>query len=918
VTALHLPPDVEEAIEHSAEPGAARRLMASLGEGRPEELERVLTNPIGTAAVVAVAAASRSLARLCLGDAGALSVLLDLDRRPVPDRSSNEALSRWKRRELLRIAARDLTGVDRLEDVGDALSAMADEVLDGCVELGGDPDAPTLAVIGLGKLGGEELNYASDVDVVFVGSQGGADEDRRARRLMDLARRSFRVDADLRPEGRDGRLVRTIDGYSSYWERWAAAWEVQALIKARRAGGNRELGDRFVDAAGRRLWEHPLGAEELASIRAIKARGEAEVARRGLSRREVKRGWGGIRDIEMAVQLLQLVHGRSDDALRSRSTIPALAELGAAGYVAEKDAAELTDAYRFLRTVEHRLQLVEETQVHSVPSDDVARAHLARVMGYHDSRRATALEGFDRDLAAHQATVRAIHERLYFRPLLEAFTAFSPATGETTLTTRAGPAPPGGSRPVMGRSAAEARLRAFGFRDAGSTRAALRELTRGLTRTSRLMHQMLPLLLGWLSEGPNPDLGLLGLRTLASSPHSRDRMVETFRESPEAARRLCVVLSTSRVLVDMVRADPGLMSELADDARLGRRSRDELIERLELTLDANRPGSRPGALRLVTEAERFRIVARDLLQMDDVATTAAQLTDLAEAVVESALASLESPVPIAVVAMGRFGGAELSYASDLDVLLVFDQPSHAPAAESAAEDLLRLLNGATPTERIFTVDPGLRPEGAQGPLSRSLDSYRRYYERWAETWERQALVKARPVAGDPELGKRFMALVERFVWSRPLDEAGQREIRRMKARVERLRIPPGEDPQFHLKLGEGSLSDVEWTAQLLQLRSGVRTPGTLAALEALDRDGVIAPSDAAVLGAAYRYCEQTRNRLFLVRGAPGDALPSQSAELSRLARSLDTTPAALREEYRRVTRRSRQVVERCFYGMEAG
>lgn len=900
---FQIPADVNEVIERSADPGAAQRLVTALAEERPEDLERALTDPGAVSAVVAVAAASRSLARLLLGDPGALDVLLQLDRRPAPDRSTIDTLARWKRHELLRIAARDLTGADRLEEVGDALSAMADEVLDGCAELSGEGEARLLAVIGLGKLGGQELNYSSDVDVVFVGTEGGEEEDRRARRLMELARNCFRVDADLRPEGRDGRLVRTTEGYRSYWERWAAAWEIQALIKARPSGGDSELGDRFVEAAARRLWEHPLGADELANIRAVKARGEAEMARRGLSRREVKRGWGGIRDIEMAVQLLQLVHGRGDSALRSRSTLPALTELGAAGYVAERDAVELADAYRFLRAVEHRLQLVEETQVHAVPQDDLARAHLARVMGYQDTPARTALENFDRDLAGHQATVRAIHERLYFRPLLEAFTVATGDGGD-------------GGRAVMGRSAAEARLRVFGFRDAASTRAAVRELTRGLTRTSRLMHQMLPLLLDWLSEGPNPDLGLLGLRTLAASAHSRDRMVETFRESPEAARRLCVVLATSRILVDMVRSDPGLMSELADDARLGRRSRKELVERVDLALEPRRRRARAAALSLVTRAERFRVIARDVLRIDDVDATASQLTDLAEAVLESAISSVASGVPLAVVAMGRFGGAELSYASDLDLLLVFDDPSQAPAAESAAEKLLRLLNGATPAERLFTVDPGLRPEGAQGPLSRSIDAYRSYYERWAETWERQALVKARPVAGDRELGERFMGLVDRFVWAEPLDDAGQREIRRMKARVERLRIPPGEDPEFHLKLGKGSLSDVEWTVQLLQLRSGVRSQGTLPALEALEQAGAIASQDAAVLAEAYRYCERTRNRLYLVRGAPGDSLPAEPGELGRLARSLETTPTALREEHRRVTRRCRQVVERCFYGIE--
>jgi glutamate-ammonia-ligase adenylyltransferase len=196
-----------------------------------------------------------------------------------------------------------------------------------------------------------------------------------------------------------------------------------------------------------------------------------------------------------------------------------------------------------------------------------------------------------------------------------------------------------------------------------------------------------------------------------------------------------------------------------------------------------------------------------------------------------------------------------------------------------------------------------------------LDGYAAYYDRYAEVWERQALVRARPVAGDPDVGARFMALIEPHVWGHtPFPVEWEREIRRMKARVERERIPAGEDPQFHLKLGRGSLSDVEWTAQLLQLRHGIRATGTIEALEALSARGVLDANDASLLGEAYRFCERTRNRLFLIRSAPGDALPTQPEVLASLARSLDTDVADLRETYRRVTRRSRRVVERIFYG----
>jgi glutamate-ammonia-ligase adenylyltransferase len=287
--------------------------------------------------------------------------------------------------------------------------------------------------------------------------------------------------------------------------------------------------------------------------------------------------------------------------------------------------------------------------------------------------------------------------------------------------------------------------------------------------------------------------------------------------------------------------------------------------------------------------------------------------------VQAALDVVAPPLPFAVVAMGRFGGAELSYASDLDLLFVYDGTTAADfaAAEHAAEALLAFLGEPGPG-RIYATDLDLRPEGKQGPLARSLDGYRRYYERWGQTWERQALVRARPIAGDVEVGRRFMELVTAHVWEQPLTDEQVRDIRRMKARIERERLPAGEDPGFNLKLGRGSLSDIEFTAQLLQLRHGVREPGTIAALDALAAEGHLAPEDREVLADAYRFCERTRNRWYLVKGAPGDALPAQPEQLSRLARSLDSTPGDLRESYRRATRRARQVVQRVFYGQSSG
>jgi glutamate-ammonia-ligase adenylyltransferase len=434
-----------------------------------------------------------------------------------------------------------------------------------------------------------------------------------------------------------------------------------------------------------------------------------------------------------------------------------------------------------------------------------------------------------------------------------------------------------------------------------------------------MMQQLLPLVLDWLSTSPDPDLGLLGLRKLASGEQRTMELANAFRDSPEVARRLCQLLGTSGLLGDVLAANPDLIVRLADIDRLQTLDHAGLADSAYRALDwRSDVGDRQQALRRWRGRHLLGIAARDVFGAADVATVGADLGALAEACVGAALASLEPQVPFAVVALGRFAGGELSYASDLDVLFVHQgsTPTDHEEGLRVAAGLLRFIAGATPAQRIYDIDSDLRPEGRQGALSRTIDGYATYYDRWALTWERQAMARARPVAGDAALGARFLELLDRAVWGRPFTSDDEREVRRMKARIERERIPPGEDPEFHLKLGRGSLSDVEFTVQLLQMRTGTKAPSTMAALERLSSAGVVSGDDAGVLRAAYRFCERTRNRWWLVGSAPSavDALPQRPDDLSHLARSLDTSAARLRDEYRRVTRRARRVVERLFYG----
>ncbi len=839
----------------------------------------------------AVRRASRAMGRLLDADPQAPQVLDDLDFRAPPPAGDRSELKGWQQREMLRIAARDLAGIDPLELVTSKLSALASDVVQVAVDLA-RPSEP-VAVIGMGKLGAGELNYSSDIDVMVVGG-----DPTTARRILDVARDNFRVDAALRPEGRDGPLTRSLGSYEAYWKRWASHWEFQALLKARSVAGDPALGAAFDAAVIEHLWSRQFGADSLRELRNLKARAEELVERQDLTRREIKRGRGGIRDIEFAIQLLQLVHGGQDPTLRSPATLDALGALAEGGYVDPPDALALAEAYRFLREVEHRLQLVDLQQVHELPEGPEAMGHLAEGLGYRPEgpgtapEKTSATQRFEGDLAKHRAAARAIHERLYFRPLLESF---------------AGRAP-------LDSAAVEARLAAFGFSEVERTRKAIEELSGGLSRRSRLMEQMLPLLLDWLSSSPDPDLGLLGLRAIASRGHGARQLTEVFRESPEAARRLSLLLGTSPLMRAGFDRQPQLLADLAADPPLRGAGRESLAGRAGAGWRES-GAEQVRALRHLRDEEVARLAARDILNLDEVADVARGLTTLAEVLLQAALDSLASAVPFAVIGMGRLGGLEMGYASDLDVMFVHGGtgPSDAAEAERVATELTRLINGATPAERIFELDSRLRPEGNQGPLARSLDGFRTYWEKWAQPWERQALLRARPVAGDVETGQSFMIEAQKFVGA-PISNEEVRDLRRIKARVEGERIPAGEDPAFHLKLGPGALADVEWTAQLLQLQNGIAATSTLTALEALERQGALGIEDHEVLARSFRFCEHVRNRLFLVSGGRSDSLPTDPHRLGVLSRSLGKAPADLRDEYRRMTRRAREVVVRLFYG----
>ncbi|WBB64693.1 bifunctional [glutamine synthetase] adenylyltransferase/[glutamine synthetase]-adenylyl-L-tyrosine phosphorylase [Streptomyces sp. WMMC500] len=882
-----------------------------------------------------------------------------------------DALRVAYRRALLGIAARDVCGTTDVVQAAAELADLATATLRAALEIAAEEqpeDAAQcrLAVIGMGKCGGRELNYVSDVDVIFVAEprdEGPGDDPARERAAVQaatrLAARLMRVcsdttaegtiwpvDANLRPEGRNGPLVRTLSSHLAYYQRWAKTWEFQALLKARPVAGDPGLGAAYAEAIAPMVWQAAERANFVPDVQQMRRRVVANIPAAQLDR-ELKLGPGGLRDVEFAVQLLQLVHGRADASLRSGTTLDALAALADGGYVGRADAAALDAAYRFLRSLEHCIQLQKLRRTHLVPEDEHELRALGRslVRLLPDEGRGEPVSQLRKAWRRHSFEVRRLHEKLFYRPLLDAVARLAP--GEVRLTP----------------DAARERLVALGYEDPAAALRHLEALTSGMSRKAAIQRTLLPVLLGWFGDSADPDAGLLNFRKVSDALGSTPWYLRLLRDEGAAAENLARVLSSGRLAPDLLLRAPEAVALLGDEQGLRPRGRAHLEQEILAAVGRHSaPEAAVAAARGVRRRELFRTAAADLItaygahpalageeagdgREDDgdehariaaaVDRTGGALSDLNAATVAGALRAATAarwgdtlPTRFAVIGMGRFGGHELGYGSDADVLFVHEprpgvSDEEAGAAAFAVANELRRLLQLPSADPPLLVDADLRPEGKSGPLVRTLASYAAYYRRWSLTWESHALLRAEPVAGDAALGARFTELIDPLRYpAGGLDEDAVREIRRLKARMEAERLPRGADPALHAKLGRGGLADVEWTVQLLQLQHAravpaLRTTRTRAALAAARGAGLLDADDARILDDAWLLATRLRNAVMLVRGRPGDTFPAAERELGAVARYFGYGPGQageLPEEYRRTTRRARAVVERIFYG----
>ncbi|MFI9833954.1 bifunctional [glutamine synthetase] adenylyltransferase/[glutamine synthetase]-adenylyl-L-tyrosine phosphorylase [Streptomyces sp. NPDC051913] len=849
------------------------------------------------------------------------------------------------RRCLLSIAARDVCGTTDVAETAAELADLATATLRAALAIARaaapeDAALCRLAVVAMGKCGGHELNYVSDVDVIFVGEAvDGADEGKALRAATQLASHMMRVcsettvegsiwpvDANLRPEGRNGPLVRTLASHLAYYQRWAKTWEFQALLKARPVAGDIELGEEYIAALEPLVWKAAERENFVADVQKMRRRVVENIPVAEVER-ELKLGPGGLRDVEFAVQLLQLVHGRADASLRSGTTLDALQALAAGGYVGRDDTVQLDDAYRFLRSMEHRIQLFRLRRTHLVPEDETDLRRIGRSLGL----RTDPVAELNREWKRHTSVVRRLHEKLFYRPLLDAVAQLAP--GEARLSPEA----------------ARERLVALGYADPASALRHLEALASGVTRKAAIQRTLLPVLLGWFADSADPDAGLLNFRKVSDALGKTPWYLRLLRDEGAAAENLARVLSAGRLAPDLLMRAPEAVALLGDEEGLAPRDRASLEpEVLAAVSRADTAEKAVTAARGVRRRELFRTAAADIIGSYGTETQPVEadqgalvdrvggaVSDLNAATLAGTLRAVVRdtwgdtlPTRFTVIGMGRFGGHELGYGSDADVLFVHEPRNGVPeqsaseAANKVVSEMRRLLQIPSADPPLL-IDADLRPEGKSGPLVRTLKSYEAYYRRWSLVWESQALLRAEVVAGDEDLGQRFIELIDPLRYpAEGLGEDAVREIRRLKARMEAERLPRGADPKLHTKLGPGGLSDVEWTVQLLQLQHGWAEPGlrttrTREALAAACAAGLIGSEDAEILDEAWVLATRVRNAVMLVRGRAGDTFPTEARELAAVGRYLGYGPGHagdMLDAYRRTARRARSVVETLFYG----
>ncbi len=769
------------------------------------------------------------------------------------------ALRFWKGREMTRIALRELANVAPLEETTGELSQVGEICIRRVfehwnAELRARHGSPTaeLAILALGKLGGGELNHSSDVDLLFLYSDEGQLTphisyheffNRLGNRILETfstphpAGSLFRVDLRLRPEGSAGPLARSLESMENYYAGFGETWERLALVKARGIGGSRELAYEFLRQHQSFIYPRSVSPDLLDEVASIKRRIERDIVGADKLERDVKLGRGGIREIEFIVQTLQLIHGARHPFLQEPNMLKALRALRQLDLLPRDEVLALDNAYRLLRRVEHRLQIEAEQQTHVVPRDPEALRRLAFSLRFLSSEDFTA---------ALQARMRAV--RPIFQRIISETSAAPTKSHEMDLEIFSAPKRATKALTDLAQGAA-------GFHIAPRTRQIFRKLR--------------PLLIGWLAKAADPDATLNQFVRFVEGYGLRSLFFELLVANPRLLELLVKTFDASRFASELLIRRPQLLEDITRDTTFDEpRSMTENLRRLDaLGADA----SSLDLVRAYRQRQLLRIIMREVLGLTSPEASFAELSDVAEACLLFA-AKLFRSERLTIIALGKFGGREISYGADLDVLFVGDDIR-------AAQNLIITMAQPTAEGNIWTLDARLRPEGEKGPLVCSLETYQSYFANRAQPWELQALTRARAISGP--LQGEFIEIAKR-AWRRVGQDADL--FIKIDGMLERIRRERGSGSDFlDLKTGSGGIIEAEFLVQALQMRENIWEQNWERAIEALHEHGHVADSDVAKLKKAYallRGCELVLRRY---DNRSVSMLPSDPTEQRKLA-----------------------------------
>ena len=877
----------------------------------------------------------------------------------------------YKQKEMLRVGCRDLLGYGALEEITSELSSLASAALDTayrfCLNLlkssygtpyyrdeTGALKECTFVVIGMGKLGGNELNFSSDIDLIYLyqsdeGETRGGDRTYTLYefycKMSELITKAisantedgfvFRVDLRLRPEGQNGPVANSMASAMIYYESWGETWERSAMLKARPVAGDLSLGEFFLKELEPFIYRKYLDFSTIEDIKEMKLKIDRELALKpGMW--DVKLGSGGIREIEFLVQATQLIHAGKDKSLRERNTLKSLQKLKDKGLLPHEDHETLAAAYRFLRTVEHRIQVENERQTHKLPAKAADIKRLAKRSGFGE------LADFKKTIEFHSRNVERLYDGI-FHETSRSIEDIPPEVAQIFSS-------------EADKDEVIRILRSMGFED---TEAASRRLDAlsdaGLSarlsqRSRTALRRLAPRLLLEASISPDPDMAIVNLDRFLNAVGAKGGFYSLLLENPKMIRFLAVLFGTSEFLSHFLIAHPELLDTLlrADTVTPVKRKEELRVELTSALSVAEGYEEVLDGIRRFRNTELIRIGINDVAEEIGLAEVSAQLTTLAELSMETALRVSQEEIRnrygtpflsdgkeavISVIGMGKLGGAEMNYSSDLDLIFIYSGggetkgPKVITNQEYFAKVVQKVISFLTLQTRegyLYRVDTRLRPSGSAGTLVSSLDAFMAYHRESARLWERQALIKARSVAGDVEFGEQVARSIASVVYNPGIDDEGRKEMIHLRERMEKELAKEGPE-RYNVKSGRGGIVDIEFTTQFLQLKHGrelfgLRTPTTLEALKAIFDAGLIESEDYSALKDAYLFLMKTENRLRILHNRSTDEMDLNAGSLVKLARRLgyesqgaDGPGDIFLRDYRSHTEKVREIYRRLLW-----